>query len=140
MSLRSSIEKFVSPPMKLIVLDRFLVPGGVETTKLNLLPEIANQIELLVWVLPSYKIPYFQEKLPDIPNLVFEPIEWPYGNVYRYTDSLVRRATVLTKDPSVLPAPLRNVLDLCNQAKLGPQAQSYSKEIPGNAHFGHMRF
>ncbi len=114
--------------MKLIALDRFLYPGGVETLKVNLLPEIAKQIELLVWVLPSYKIPYFQERLPSIPNLVFEPIEWPYGNAQRYTDSLVRKANEFVRNKQ-LPAPGKSLLNYLAQLSLDHRLSHIAKKF-----------
>jgi len=87
--------------MKVLIVDECMAPGGVETLRLNLVPELAKLCESVVWALP---LPY-GEKLRqriferDIPNLVIENLTWPRGSIQQMQVAALRRvprAPILT--------------------------------------------
>jgi hypothetical protein len=51
-------NKESAQPVRLLVLEdfNFTVNGGIENVISNLLPELEISCEMLVWVLPEYKI------------------------------------------------------------------------------------
>jgi glycosyltransferase involved in cell wall biosynthesis len=81
--------------MRLLIVDECIAPGGVETLRLNLLPELAKLCEEIVWVLP---LPYgeiLRSRISqrNIPNLVIENLYWPRGTARQVWAAALRRAS-----------------------------------------------
>jgi hypothetical protein len=79
--------------MKVLIVDECMAPGGVETLRLNLVPELARLCESIVWALP---LPYgeaLRERIQqrNIPNLVIENLRWPRGSIQQIQVAALRR-------------------------------------------------
>jgi glycosyltransferase involved in cell wall biosynthesis len=77
--------------MRLLIVDEEIIGGGVETLRLNLIPELARYCESLVWVLPQPHDGTFRERMGAIPNLVVETLSWPRGSVRHLFTASLRR-------------------------------------------------
>ena len=94
--------------MRVLIVDECMAPGGVETLRLNLVPELAKLCESVVWVLP---LPYGQplrERILElkIPNLVTENLLWPRGNIHQLQNAALRRLSGI----SILNSPVRRLM------------------------------
>jgi glycosyltransferase involved in cell wall biosynthesis len=79
--------------MRVLIVDECMAPGGVETLRLNLIPELAKLCESLVWALP---LPYGQalrERILQrkVPNLAIENLLWSRGSVHQLQNAVLRR-------------------------------------------------
>jgi glycosyltransferase involved in cell wall biosynthesis len=77
--------------VRLLIVDEEIIVGGVETLRLNLIPELARLCESLVWVLPKPHEQIFRERMRSVPNLVVESLSWPRGSVGQIFGALLRR-------------------------------------------------
>jgi glycosyltransferase involved in cell wall biosynthesis len=77
--------------LKVIVVDEEVIAGGVETLRVNLLPELAGLCESLVWVVPQPHCQRFRNRMHAVPNLVVESLSWPTGTLPQIFGALIRR-------------------------------------------------
>jgi glycosyltransferase involved in cell wall biosynthesis len=78
-------------PLRLLVEDLEIIQGGVETVQLCLLPELAEQCECLVWVLPEHRREYFESLLGRNTRIIIESTQWPRHRWQRWLGALLRR-------------------------------------------------
>lgn len=84
---------------------RILIPeysnrGGVETVNLEVIPELVNLVDRVVWVMPEHRLEYFQSYLPASDRLIYESLFWPERSWYR---SVRRIDGLLSRIGSYLP-------------------------------------
>lgn len=77
--------------MRLLVLDEELIPGGVETLRLHLLPALARHCEILAWALPAHVCRDFAARFNGVPNLVVVETDSPRISPQRVAGALLRR-------------------------------------------------
>jgi hypothetical protein len=77
--------------LRLLVVDEEIIAGGVETIRVNLIPELARFCESLVWVLPEPAASSFREKIPAVPTLQIENLGWPKGTLQWLAGAMARR-------------------------------------------------
>jgi glycosyltransferase involved in cell wall biosynthesis len=85
------VQTIRSNGVRLLIVDEEIIVGGVETLRLNLIPELARLCESLVWVLPKPHDQIFCERMRSVPNLVVESLSWPRGSVGHVFGALLRR-------------------------------------------------
>src|ERR1700730_15882689 len=76
--------------VRLLIVDEEIIVGGVETLRLNPIPELARLCESLVWALPKPHDQIFRERMRSVPNLVVESLSWPRGSVGHIFGALLR--------------------------------------------------
>jgi glycosyltransferase involved in cell wall biosynthesis len=104
--------------MRLLIVDECIAPGGVETLRLNLLPELAKLCEEIVWMLP---LPYGEMLRSqicqlNIPNLVVENLYWPRGSARQIWAAALRRASLVPALKGQATKLMRKSVDLRIQA------------------------
>lgn len=77
--------------LRLLVVDKEMFSGGVETLRMNLLPEMARFCDSIVWVLPPPHDRTFRDRFCDVPNLAVECISWPRVTLPQVIGALMRR-------------------------------------------------
>jgi glycosyltransferase involved in cell wall biosynthesis len=100
--------------MKVLIVDECMAPGGVETLRLNLVPELARLCESIVWALP---LPYgaaLRERIQErnIPNLVIENLRWPRGSIQQIQVAALRRVPRVPLLSSYADRLIRKTVDL----------------------------
>lgn len=84
--------------MKVLIVDECMATGGVETLRLNLVPELAKLCESVVWALP---LPYgeiLRQRICErnVPNLVIENLRWPRGSLRQIWAATLRRVSYIS--------------------------------------------
>jgi glycosyltransferase involved in cell wall biosynthesis len=84
--------------MKVLIVDECMAAGGVETLRLNLVPELAKLCESVVWALP---LPYgeiLRQRICErnVPNLVIENLRWPRGSLRQIWAATLRRVSYIS--------------------------------------------
>ncbi len=77
--------------LRLLVVDEEIIDGGVETIRVNLIPELSRLCESVVWVLPQPAASSFRQKIPEIANLQIEDLNWPRRTLPWLGVALARR-------------------------------------------------
>jgi hypothetical protein len=77
--------------LRLLVVDKEMFSGGVETLRMNLLPEMARFCDSIVWVLPPPHDRTFRDRFRGVPNLAVECISWPRVTLPQVIGALMRR-------------------------------------------------
>jgi glycosyltransferase involved in cell wall biosynthesis len=81
-------------PMRLL-LREYGASGGTETVNIHLVKEFTELVERVVWVMPGWRMKFFQQILPPSDRLVYELPYWPprarLANVLRKATSLALR-------------------------------------------------
>ena len=63
-------------PMRLLLREHG-VCGGTETVNIHLIKEFTQMVERVVWVMPDWRIEYFQQLLPASNRLIYQSTSWP---------------------------------------------------------------
>ena len=101
-AVRHQIKDCCPQPVRLLVLEdfNFTVNGGIENVISSLLPELAISCEVLVWVLPEYKISSAISRLIKKQPIQLEsldPTQWQPGWCTKVILSLVSRISRVNK-------------------------------------------
>jgi hypothetical protein len=100
--------------MRLLIVDECMAGGGVETLRLNLVPELAKLCESVVWALP---LPYgepLRERISErkVSNLVIENLRWPRGSIQQIGVATLRRIPSTTLFDGTAKRLIRETVDL----------------------------